>query len=110
MTDWLMQQLEAKCRENYGKWPDSPYGQSALESDERAARHNGARITDIVRLCEGVSYEAGSPIYRRYRRGLEAAVAAGKAAAWRPGASAYVFYWPIGLSAALRHEAGQANG
>lgn len=110
MADWLMQQLEAKCRENYGRWPDSPYGQSALESDERGARHNGARVTDIVRLCEGARHEAGSPIYRRYRRGLETAVKAGKATAWRPGTSAYVFYWPVGLSEALRHEAGHANG
>lgn len=105
----LMQQLEARCRENYGKWPDSPYGQSALESDERAARHNGARVTDIVRLCEGTRYEAGSPIYRRYRRALEAAVSQGKATAWRPGTSAYVFYWPVGLSEALREEAEHAS-
>ena len=106
----MIRLLEIKCRENYGKWADSSYGQSALESDERAARHNGARIHDIVRMSEGARYEAGTPIYRRYRNALEAAVSAGKATAWRSGGGAYVFYWPVGLSAALRQEAGPANG
>jgi len=105
MTDWLMDQLEAKCRENYDKWPDSPYGESALLSDERAVRNNGVRIPDMVKMIEGTRYDAGTAIYRRHRTALETAVRNGRAVAWRPGPGAYVFYWPIGLSAKLASEA-----
>ncbi len=101
MADWLIEQLRDACRDNYAKWPDSPYGQSALKSDEHAARHNGAGIHDNVKRCEGRTYDAGSAIYRRYRTALEAAVRDGAATAWRPGPGAYVWYWPVGLSADL---------
>lgn len=79
------------------------------ESDEKGARHIGVRVVDFLRV-KGVPYRSGTAIYRRARTRLERMVKDGKAVAWRPGAGAYVFYFPVGLAAELRATPSEAYG